>query len=464
VRDLEGEKAIREAMIAVRGVISTAEEDPQRPGFHFRPPARWMNDPNGPIFYDGWYHLFYQHNPYGDGWGNMHWGHARSRDLVDWEHLPIALWPSKSKGEQHVFSGSTFLDDDGRPSIIYTSIGRPDPEQWLARPLDDDLIEWEKAGTALTASGHRPFTIEEWRDPFVVSWPGHRWIYCGGRHEGRGMVARYVDAGDGSERWSFSGIVFHHPTLDLIECPNLVHVGEKQILLTSMHGRIEAFVGGFSRNGYTFVPERSAIVAAGSYASQTGLEKDGSVTFYSWINVGGAVGWTGCMALPCILDLDDEDHPTLTPIPALRKLRESTQEVKGKSLTGTLTLDDIGNQVELILDLDPGLASRIELELAFSGPDQPSHRVAFDPATFTLTTPRGSVVIRPAASLKLHIFLDRIVMDLYADGGRVSQNMGLSREPKGEGFRLHSIGGAITINSLQIHRLRSAEFDLTHFH
>jgi fructan beta-fructosidase len=78
-----------------------------RPQFHFTPVRNWMNDPNGPIYYQGEYHLFYQYNPFGIEWGHMSWGHAISRDLVHWEHLPIAL--SEEKGVM-IFSGSTVVD------------------------------------------------------------------------------------------------------------------------------------------------------------------------------------------------------------------------------------------------------------------------------------------------------------------------------------------------------------------
>ena len=80
-----------------------------RPQFHFTPAKGWMNDPNGLIFYQGEYHLFYQHNPYSINWDSMHWGHAVSRDMLHWKHLPIAYTPETEIDDY--FSGSSILDE-----------------------------------------------------------------------------------------------------------------------------------------------------------------------------------------------------------------------------------------------------------------------------------------------------------------------------------------------------------------
>src|ERR1035438_3659613 len=96
----EPDPALVRATEAVLAGIPIAEADPERPIYHFHPPSNWTNDPNGTIYYKGWHHLFYQINPFASRLGSQHWGHARSRDLVNWEHLPIAIWPSADKGER----------------------------------------------------------------------------------------------------------------------------------------------------------------------------------------------------------------------------------------------------------------------------------------------------------------------------------------------------------------------------
>src|SRR5262249_36029629 len=114
--------AIARAIAALEAAAPRAQSDAARPIFHITSPAQWMNDPNGPIYHHGWYHLFYQLHPFSDGDGPKYWGHVRSHDLAKWEALPIALAPSTEAGETGVWSGCCTLNGKGEPMIFYTSI------------------------------------------------------------------------------------------------------------------------------------------------------------------------------------------------------------------------------------------------------------------------------------------------------------------------------------------------------
>ncbi|XP_020593942.1 beta-fructofuranosidase 1-like [Phalaenopsis equestris] len=121
----------------------------QRTAFHFQPEKNWMNDPNGPLFYKGWYHLFYQYNPDSAVWGNITWGHAVSHDLINWLHLPLAMKPDRWYDINGVWSGSATFLPDGRLIILYTgSTHNSTQVQNLAHPADPDdplLIHWVKS-------------------------------------------------------------------------------------------------------------------------------------------------------------------------------------------------------------------------------------------------------------------------------------------------------------------------------
>ncbi|HMD20740.1 MAG TPA: glycoside hydrolase family 32 protein, partial [Alloacidobacterium sp.] len=109
----------------LRGAAIAAADlahDTNRPQFHLLPAANWMNDPNGPIFWKGKYHMFFQYNPHAAVWGDMHWAHAVSPDMVHWQHLPVALAPTKGGPDgEGCFSGSAVVFN-GVPTFLYTGV------------------------------------------------------------------------------------------------------------------------------------------------------------------------------------------------------------------------------------------------------------------------------------------------------------------------------------------------------
>jgi fructan beta-fructosidase len=159
---------------------TTGFQERHRPQFHFSPQEKWMNDPNGMFFYGGEYHLFYQHYPDSTVWGPMHWGHAVSKDLVYWEHLPIALYPD-SLG--YIFSGSAVVDwnntsgfgQNGQPPLIaiftYHNMaaekaGRKDFQYQGIAYSNDKGRSWTKyAGNPVVPNTEN---IRDFRDPKVI--------------------------------------------------------------------------------------------------------------------------------------------------------------------------------------------------------------------------------------------------------------------------------------------------------
>ncbi|MCX5662792.1 MAG: glycoside hydrolase family 32 protein [Planctomycetota bacterium] len=425
----ERDLALASAHAAMSTAAPRVAADPRRPAYHFLPPAHWMNDPNGTVYHDGWHHLFYQQHPYSDRWDAMHWGHARSRDLVHWEHLPIALWPSKSLGEDHCFSGCAVVDDAGRPMAFYTSIsGGRGPEQWLAVG-DKDLIAWEKhaASPVLTLASHGSLAIDDWRDPCVFREAGTWYMVVGGHVHGEtGCVFLYRSLD--LVRWEFDGIPFRG-TQGNWECPNLFRLGDKWVLIVSPHNSPYYWVGDLDLAACRFTPVAEGSVDVGNfYAPTTLLDGQGRRIMIGWINGcpllpegAPSPGWAGCMSLPRVLSLDATNHLVQTPVPELVSLRGEKQSLAPRTLAAgaMVRLDGLAGQlVELEIDIElsaPDAAAGLRL-LAHSDGS----------AGLDLTFRAGSLELAgkttpaydPAPRLRrtLRVFIDHSVVEVYAEG------------------------------------------------
>ena len=155
--------------------FDTQNRESHRPVYHFTPPYGWMNDPNGMVYKDGTYHLFYQYNPYGSMWGNMHWGHATSQDLVSWQHQPVAISPDDLGA---IFSGSCVVDKNntagfGKDAIValYTSAGERQTQS-LAYSIDNGKSFSKYEGNPVLTS-----EAPDFRDPKVIWYePTETWI------------------------------------------------------------------------------------------------------------------------------------------------------------------------------------------------------------------------------------------------------------------------------------------------
>ncbi len=300
------------ALVLVAALDARAAEsyrEPWRPQFHFTPATNWMNDPNGMVFYDGEYHLFYQFNPFGDKWGHMSWGHAVSKDLVRWEHLPIALY---EENDVMIFSGSAVIDwkntsgfgRDGKPPMVAIYTGhytkKPLQNQQLAYSNDKGRTWTKYAGNPVLDLGEKDFRDPKvfWHEPtqrwvMAVSWPVQRKV----RFYSSPNLKSWTHLSDFGPAGSTKGIW---------ECPDLFPLAvegkrgaEKWALIVNVGSGAPAggsgcqyFVGDF--DGKVFTPARAT--------NEPALWADWGRDFYaavSWSDIPKRDGrrlWLGWMS------------------------------------------------------------------------------------------------------------------------------------------------------------------------
>jgi beta-fructofuranosidase len=425
-------------------------QDPQRPRYHFLPPANWLNDPNGLIHWNGAYHMFYQYNPNGPFWGTIHWGHAVSADLVHWEHLPIALSPTLGSPDADGCYSGCAVDNDGTPTLIYTGFNAGEQRPCLATSTDG-LRTWHKyAGNPIIPAPPADLDLVGFRDHSVWK-QGDSWYQViGAGIRGVGGTALLYTSRD-LLRWEYL-----HPILvgdlsqtkplwtgTMWECPDLFALSGKHVLVVSVWDEHAlnysiAFVGDYA--GLAFSPEHVGKLDFGAsfYAPQTMCDAHDRRIMFGWLReerdeeAQRDAGWSGVMSLPRVLALREDGVLTMRPAPELERLR-------GRHVyAGNLDLAEVasklsgvrGDTLEIVAEVDLGQADEVSVVLRRSpdGAEQTCVRYRRADSRLTLDTTRAS--LSPAAHggihsgpleltsgepLRLHIFLDGSVVEAFAN-------------------------------------------------
>jgi len=438
-----------------------------RPQFHFSSRRGWNNDPNGLVYYEGEYHLFYQHNPFGWKWGNMHWGHAVSTDLVHWRELGDALHPD-ALGT--IFSGSAVVDltdtagfqkGTEKPIIcIYTAAGNTNALS-EGRPFTQCIAYSTDRGRTFTKYSDNPVLdhiVAENRDPKVIWYaPESKWI-----------MALYLDENDFAlfasadlKHWERLSAV---NLLGASECPEFFEIpvegasGDSRWVFYGGNGLY--LVGDF--DGIRFTPESGPHpLNFGNcfYASQTFNNipaSDGRRILMPWGRLDSpGMPFNQMIGLPVELTLrTTPEGPRLftNPVRELESLRTVNRTFPGGSIApGENPLDSVeGELFDILLDIEPGRASEIILTIR-------GVTVSYNVSERRLTCLDRSAPLEPVrGGIRLRLLVDRTTIDIFGNQGRVYMPMGVQFSPENIGdLALQVRGGPGRIRQLEVYHLNS---------
>ena len=430
--------------------------EPRRPQFHFTSRRGWLNDPNGLLWFDGEYHLYYQHNPYGWDWGNMHWGHAVSRDLVRWTEQPIALYP-REYGDW-CFSGSGVVDrrntsgfgSTGSPPLViaFTSTGR------------GECIAYSKdRGRTWTEYDRNPVIKHAGRDPRLL-WhePTKRWV-----------MAVYDETGGARS------IVFHSsPDLKtwryesridgFFECPELFELsveGDSGRRLWVLHAADGEYrLGKF--DGRRFEPETGKLRLwhGNFYASQTFSDTpDARRVQIGWANGIAFPGepFNQQMTVACELTL----RPTVDgvrlfawPVADLASLRRKERTLAERVVQAGEIVDagPTGDLIEISAEVEVRDQASFHLDVRGTS-------VGYDASKNRLSCGELAAPLAPAGSVvKLRILLDRGSIEVFGNDGRIamSRAVTLGGTKPGLSLAVPAARPPVRLRSLRIYELGSA--------
>ncbi|MGB6670173.1 MAG: glycoside hydrolase family 32 protein [Candidatus Acidiferrum sp.] len=483
--------------------------EPWRPQYHFTPPKNFMNDPNGTVYYQGEYHLFYQYNPQGTVWGHMSWGHAVSTDMLHWKNLPVAI--SEEPGKFMIYSGSAVVDwhnssglctaigpsDQSCLIAIYTAAGTNSQKQNLAFSNDRGRTWTNYSGNPVADLSQPDF-----RDPKVFWYePQRKWVMVAVLADEKRAV--FLDSRD-LKSWVLRGSfeTANHEKGQW-ECPDLFELPvdgnpkkKRWVLIVNRNPGapaggtgVEYFVGAF--DGARFVNETPsaqelwADYGKDFYATNSFSDippKDGRRIWIGWIgnwqyaNREPTVEWRGAQSLPRKLSLaqfPEGIRLVQRPIVETKELRQRKQiELSNLSIPLAIQAMHRANVTGDVVEIEAELAPQDSTEIGFrvrKGRAEetvlgftPASREVFVDRTrsgevsFAPEFPgRQSAKVRHNSRVKLHVFVDRSSVEMFVNDGEIVLTDRIYPSPASDGIELYSDGGRGKVVSLSIWKLGS---------
>ncbi len=350
---------------------SSSYNEQYRPLIHYTPAANWINDPNGMVYADGIYHLFYQYNPYGNDWGNMSWGHATSTDLIKWEEQDVALVPD-DLGD--IYSGSAVYDKDntagfGQGAIvaIYTSAGTYQ-QQSIAYSTDGGMTFTKYSGNPVIANSSEP----DFRDPKVFYHEeSGNWVMVLAKGSKYGID---IWTSPNLKTWTYQSTFstdIASCNRGIWECPDLIRMdyngAEKWVLIVNVNpggpvsgSGTQYFVGSF--DGNSFVADDLDYpmwldYGTDNYAGVTWSNVEDRAILIGWMNNWNYAGsvpatpWRSAMTLPRELKLIEFDGEPLLANTVVEEIETIAGDWEDVNSSGSL---GVSGPYQLRLNLDLG--------------------------------------------------------------------------------------------------------------
>jgi beta-fructofuranosidase len=461
-----------------------AAEDPHRLAYHFMAPACWMNDPNGFSYYNGEYHLFYQHYPFNAAptFSFKYWGHAKSKDLVRWEHLPIALAPSEDYEMGGCWSGSA-VDDNGKLTLIYTGhVDDRSPKEVQAIAVSEDGVVFRKyEGNPVIA--HPPEDAsEDFRDPKVWRHGGHWYMIVGTGKDGIGKVVWYRS--DDLRSWTYLGVLAQSDGTQghMWECPDLFRLGDKDVLIVSPIGmkghKNIAIVGTLDYEAGKFTGELFQELDCGPdfYAATTLQDAQNRRIMIAWMDMWEnpmptvANDWAGAMTIPRELYFNEQGKLATRPVKEMEtirasKLREGALQVSSENPDKLGGVQSSRLEIAAEADLAQCRADEFGFKLRRSSDGNEEIRVGYRPSTQTLVIDtrqcadglkaEHEVKLEPGSDgkIKLQLYLDNSSLEVFGNDGEIAFSCRVYPSPSSLGAAAYSQGGSIEWDNLDIWEL-----------